>query len=64
MKTKQILNAFALLALSESLITAAPVGTAFTYQGRLDDGGIPANGMKCIASTPPTGNLFFRLANP
>jgi hypothetical protein len=44
MKTKQILNAFALLALSGSLIIAAPLGTAFTYQGRLTVGTNAANG--------------------
>ena len=26
-------------------VWAAPVGTAFTYQGRLTDGGSPANGL-------------------
>jgi len=33
-----------LLASGSSLITAAPLGTAFTYQGKLTDGGAPANG--------------------
>ena len=33
----------ALLALSFSA-AAEPVGTAFTYQGRLDHNGAPANG--------------------
>ncbi len=37
--------AFLLLALSSRLPGAAtPLGTAFTYQGRLTDGGAPANG--------------------
>jgi FG-GAP-like repeat len=45
MKAKRILNAFALLALSGSLITAAPLGTAFTYQGKLADGSNPAQGI-------------------
>ncbi len=44
MKTKQLILTFALLALSSALVMAAPVGTAFTYQGRLTDGGNPANG--------------------
>ena len=30
-------------SLSNSL--AAPLGTAFTYQGRLDDGALPVNGL-------------------
>jgi hypothetical protein len=42
--TKQILTVIALLALSGSIGTAAPLGTAFTYQGRLNDGSNPANG--------------------
>ena len=42
--TKQILTVIALLALSGSIGTAAPLGTAFTYQGRLNDGPNPANG--------------------
>ena len=28
---------------------AAPMGTAFTYQGRLDDGGQPANNLYDLA---------------
>ena len=35
----------ALLASFVSDILAAPVGTAFTYQGRLNSGGQPANGI-------------------
>ena len=42
--TKQILTVIALLALSRSIGTAAPLGTAFTYQGRLNYGPNPANG--------------------
>jgi hypothetical protein len=43
MKTK-LLNLIALLALFAGNIVAAPLGRAFTYQGRLDDGSTPANG--------------------
>ena len=32
------------LALASAFSHAAPIGTSFTYQGRLDDGGVPANG--------------------
>ena len=46
MKTaKQILTALALLSLTGSSLTAAPLGTAFTYQGRLTSGGNPATGV-------------------
>jgi hypothetical protein len=45
MNTKQILNAFALLALSGSLIMAAPLGTAFTYHGQLQQSGSPVNNL-------------------
>jgi len=34
-----------LLACSASLLTAAPLGTAFTYQGKLADAGQPADGV-------------------
>ena len=34
----------ALLAFSMGIVTASPLGTAFTYQGRLTDGGQPASG--------------------
>jgi hypothetical protein len=44
MKTKHILLSLALLVLSSALTMAAPLGTAFTYQGKLTDGGTPANG--------------------
>src|SRR5262245_29870857 len=36
--------AFLLIAISSIRIVAAPLGTAFTYQGRLLQGSIPANG--------------------
>jgi len=44
MKIKQILSGIGLLALFSSSSVAAPLGTAFTYQGRLADGGNPATG--------------------
>jgi len=47
MNTKFVSTALALLALStlsSPLSTAFAQGTAFTYQGRLNDGGPPANG--------------------
>jgi len=44
--TKSILTflIFTLLSLLSGIVTAAPLGTAFTYQGKLTDGGAPANG--------------------
>lgn len=44
MKTKTTPIALALLALLSSIGSAAPMGTAFTYQGHLTDGTNPANG--------------------
>ena len=41
---KKLLHLFAMSVLTGSLVQAAPLGTAFTYQGRLTDGGHPANG--------------------
>ena len=49
MKTKRIITlwlapaAFAILILQTS--SAAPLGTAFTYQGQLNSGANPANGI-------------------
>ncbi len=40
------------LALAAGSLQAAPIGTAFTYQGALKDGGFPADG---------TFNFIFRL---
>ena len=51
MKTKQILTILALLAFSCSLTQAAPLGTAFTYQGRLVEGGSSANGIYDVRFT-------------
>ena len=47
MKTKLKLTALALLlsTLNPQLSTAHAQGTAFTYHGRLNDGGNPANGI-------------------
>src|ERR1039458_2376582 len=42
--TKQILTVIALLALSGSIGTAAPLGTAFPPPAPLNDGSNPANG--------------------
>jgi len=51
MKTKKLVSFVGLLALTSAfslqpsvLLHAAPLGTAFTHQGRLNDGGNPANG--------------------
>ena len=45
MKTKAILSCLLALALSSAFILAGPLGTAFTYQGRLTDGGNAATGI-------------------
>lgn len=44
MKTRQILTTAILLVLSGVLLMAAPLGTAFNYNGRLSVGGDPATG--------------------
>jgi len=44
MKRNLCLLGIVLLASSRSLAAPTPLGTAFTYQGRLTDGGGPANG--------------------
>ena len=43
-KQKPIILTLAWLAFFAGNLTAAPVGTAFTYQGRLSDGPNPASG--------------------
>ena len=62
MKTKQILNAFALLAWFGSVSLAAPLGTAFTYQGGLADSGNPASGIYdfrfAICDSATNGNVM------
>jgi hypothetical protein len=45
MKTKHTLITLALLALLSNGISAAPLGTAFTYQGKLASGGSTAHGL-------------------
>jgi hypothetical protein len=42
-----------LLVSLESLLPAAPLGAAFTYQGRLTDGGSPATGIYDLRFTAP-----------
>lgn len=44
MKTKNLCLMVAGFLLASHLAWADPLGTAFTYQGRLTDGGQPANG--------------------
>ncbi len=44
MRTKTLGGFLALLSLLGVVTQAAPLGTAFTYQGQLSDGGLPANG--------------------
>jgi hypothetical protein len=44
MKTKIFVRIIALLGLLSGIVTASPLGTAFTYHGRLTDGSSPANG--------------------
>ena len=44
MKTQDLIRSFALLALSGRLLAADPLGTAFTYQGKLTEGSAPAQG--------------------
>jgi hypothetical protein len=45
MKTKALGSLLAVLALSGSLTNASPLGSAFTYQGRLNDGANAANNL-------------------
>src|ERR1039458_5926949 len=45
MKTNHIPLAITLFFVTTKLILAEPLGTAFTYQGRLTDGGSPASGL-------------------
>ena len=59
-KTAPLVAALALLALSTlnpQLSTARAQGTAFTYQGRLNSSGAPANGSYDIAFTLYTTNV-------
>ena len=45
MKTKILVSLIGLLGLLGGLVTAEPLGTAFTYQGQLAEGGNPAQGI-------------------
>ncbi len=45
MMPQTLLRSLALLTLAAGLAQAAPLGTAFTYQGRLNDGAQPASGI-------------------
>ncbi|MCU0785050.1 MAG: hypothetical protein MUF81_13585 [Verrucomicrobia bacterium] len=60
MKTKQIILTIALLSLSITLVFAPPglMGTAFSYQGQLVDGGNPANGSYDLTFT-----LYYAASN-
>jgi len=51
MKTKSILIPLTVAALCAAGTYAAPMGTAFTYQGRLNDGGQPANNLYDLTFT-------------
>ncbi len=44
MKTKTLLSLVTLLSFFADSARSAPLGTAFTYQGKLTDGSVPANG--------------------
>jgi trimeric autotransporter adhesin len=58
--------ASAVLTLAAVVAQASPMGTAFTYQGRLCDGGVPANGLYDFtfelynAPEPPGGYIDVR----
>lgn len=68
-----IVTLFTLLALGSNLLCATPLGTAFTYQGRLASGTNAANGSfdlkfslydgttKTLIVNPPAGNRYYRL---
>jgi hypothetical protein len=51
MKTKIFISLIGLLALFSSIVSAAPLGTAFTYQGRLTDSGTAYTGNAELAAT-------------
>ena len=62
MKTKLVVLTLALVACAASVTVASPLGTAFTYQGKLDWNGQPANGDFLIRfalydAPAPGGNL-------
>jgi hypothetical protein len=45
MRIKTLVSLILPLSLLSGIVTAAPLGTAFTYQGKLTDGTNPANGL-------------------
>ena len=51
MKKMLVTFPLALAALCAAEVSAAPLSPAFTYQGRLNDGGQPANGLYDLAFT-------------
>ena len=59
---KKLLSLLGITALYATATLAAPLGVGFTYQGRLNDGGAPANGAYDLTFTlyaDPTDNLYF-----
>jgi hypothetical protein len=64
-KIKALLISLALFATAPGVLTAAPIGTAFTYQGNLSDGGSPATGYYDLRFTlHGAANGGGSLANP
>ena len=59
---KKLLSLFGMTALCATATFAAPLGTGFTYQGHLKDGGAPATGIYDLVFTlyaHPTDTLYF-----
>ena len=56
----ELVLALASLTVATGKMIAAPVGTAFTYQGRLADGGGPANS-EVVAATPTPAQVLAEL---
>ncbi len=60
MKTKTNITIALLLALAGNVVRAELLGTAFTYQGKLTDGGLPAHGLYdfrfALYDAPSSGN--------
>jgi hypothetical protein len=59
---KSYLISLTAVALCAAETFAAPLGTGFTYQGRLNDGGLPANGaydmIFNLYDDPTNGNVL------
>src|SRR6185295_17223278 len=59
---KRFLTILTLTSAIAAAIHAAPMGTSFTYQGRLNDGGAPANGKYDMVfnlyDAPTNGNVI------